>query len=155
MHDDCRNNPCTLRCTPACDAPSNRKALEALAASVPYADAIAAMVADPLKPTAASEAGKYVEDVSGLSEALLNGCVCVCVPSVVSINPSTSPLSPHTTWFNFPLFVPQRYSDDVLFRDARFKLGLALRDAGCASSAYAANVVAKMAPRARNPLEFC
>ncbi len=93
------------------------KALQELAASVPYAEAIAAIQADPLKATAASEASRFQEDCAPVGESHYG------------------------------------FSDEKLFKDTRFKLGLALRDAGVAHSAHAAKVVAQIiGPRDRNPL---
>jgi hypothetical protein len=43
------------------------------------------------------------------------------------------------------------YTDKKLFKDVRFRLGLALQKAGLANHSYARQVIAALAPRAPAP----
>ncbi|KAJ1447439.1 hypothetical protein M885DRAFT_542745 [Pelagophyceae sp. CCMP2097] len=93
-------------------------ALAALAASVPYAETMRAIVADPFKSTAATEASRA--DRRAELDIVRRGGVI---------------------------------TDAALFRDARFKLGFALRAAGIIHTAAAGHAVSAAIPRnARNPI---
>ncbi|CAK4277328.1 unnamed protein product [Aphanomyces euteiches] len=95
------------------------KILEAIKQEAPYAEKIAQIEADPNRTRQATVAFK------------------------ANVEAAQEGLGIHETG----LFPSHGYDTDKLFKDARFKLGLALRDAGLASTEYAKKAMSTIALR--------
>ena len=109
---------------------ARRIALENIAASLPYADALASAVADIHKPTKATIASRA--DQRPDPSTYLTG-----------LSYADGSYAPHEGLA----------ADDRLFKDFRFKLASALRDAGIAHTSAAKAIVQHHIPRlARNPI---